>query len=97
MADFGVAPWRNSRMPFLMSRILRGKRIRALGALIMMAGCGNPETGTFSAAGSEKAAAEKGIKGPGPGATNAPVKPSFVRTKKGLVPRGQDSVAPSPD
>jgi hypothetical protein len=78
-------------MPVLVSRIV------CIGALMLMAGCGNPETGTFSAASSEKAAAEKGITGPGPGANKTPVKPTVVKTKKGVFPRVPGGGAPSPE
>jgi hypothetical protein len=84
-------------MPFFVSWIARCRQQAGIAALLLLIGCGNPETGTFSGAASEKAAAEKGIKGPGPGATQTPVKASVARTKKGLVRREPGGGTPSPD
>jgi hypothetical protein len=65
------------------------------GALLLLAGCGDSETGTFSGTASEKAAAEKGL-GPGALAKKA-APPPLVRNKSGQAPRTPGGGLASPD
>jgi hypothetical protein len=85
-------------MPQLISRLVGGGLLAVVAAVPMMTGCGDPEAGTFQAAASEKAAAEKGIKGPGQAARDNAPKSKPVRTRKGSVPRDPGGAAtPKPE
>jgi hypothetical protein len=65
------------------------------GAFLVLAGCGDPETGAFRAADSEKAAAEKGL---APGSkTTIKAAPTPVRGKANKAPKPPGGAAPSPN
>ena len=61
------------------------------GAFLLLAGCGDPQTGAFRAADSEKVAAEKGL---APGTKTAL---KAAPPARGKVPGAQGAATPRPD
>jgi hypothetical protein len=74
---------------------LRYQSTLIAGALFLSAGCNDSQTGTFNAAASEKAAAEKGL---APGIKSKPAAPRpLAKSKTGPVPRAPGGGAATPD
>jgi hypothetical protein len=75
--------------------LLRHQWTLAAGASLLLAGCGDSQTGSFSAAASEKAAAENGL-APGTKAQKAAPTP-VARGKAGKGSRAPGGATPNPD